>query len=327
MSEAAEHQMRWRSTASRAALQLRARTLATVRQFFAARNVLEVTTPVMVRAAVTDIHLASARIVLPGDESAARFLHTSPEYAMKRLLASGVGDIYQICQVVRGFERGRLHNCEFTLLEWYRIGWSLEQLIDEIHMLLETVFERRWAVERVTYQRAFEQALDIDPLEAPIGTLRQCASELGLADADAQHLSRDSLLDFLLTARIASELGQNKLSFVHRYPASQAALARLDPADPRVALRFELYLNGIELANGFDELGERALQEARFEADLRLRSEHRLPAVRIDERLLAALDAGLPPCCGVALGFDRLLMLVGGLEKIDAVLSFPDEIA
>ena len=162
----------WRPAASRAALQQRARALAQIRQFFATLAVLEVATPVMVRAAVTDLHLASARVVLPGDEANARFLHTSPEYAMKRLLASGSGDIYQICQVVRGFERGRLHNSEFTLLEWYRQGATLEQLMEEVHALVELVAGRGLPVERLTYAQAFERLLSLDPLEATLETLR-----------------------------------------------------------------------------------------------------------------------------------------------------------
>jgi len=317
----------WRPAASRVALQQRARALAQVRQFFAARAVLEVTTPMMVRAAVTDVHLASARVVLPGDEANARFLHTSPEYAMKRLLANGSGDIYQICQVVRGFERGRLHNSEFTLLEWYRQGATLEQLMEEVHALIELVSGRSLRVESLTYTQAFERLLSLDPLEATLETLRGHAVQLGLCAHDAPVLHRDALLDFLLTAAVAPHLGQGNLTFLHRYPASQAALARLDPADRRVALRFEAYLQGIELANGFDELADPAQQRERFECDLRERQKLGLPAVRVDERLLAALAAGLPACCGVALGLDRLVMLAGAYQQIDSVLSFPDELA
>jgi lysyl-tRNA synthetase class 2 len=317
----------WRPAASRAAVQQRARALAQIRQFFAARAVLEVTTPVMVRAAVTDLHLASARVVLPGDEANARFLHTSPEYAMKRLLASGSGDIYQICQVVRGFERGRLHNSEFTLLEWYRQGATLEQLMEEVHALVELVAGRRLPLERLTYAQAFERLLSLDPLEATLETLRGRAVELGFCARDAHRLHRDALLDFLLTAAVGPHLGQGNLTFLHRYPASQAALARLDPADRRVALRFEAYFQGIELANGFDELTDPAQQRERFECDLRERQKHGLPAGHVDERLLAALAAGLPACCGVALGFDRLVMLAGAYQQIDSVLSFPDELA
>jgi len=317
----------WQPTASREALELRAAMLSRIRRFFADRAVLEVTTPIVVRAPVTDVHLSSAHVTLPGDESAPRFLHTSPEYAMKRLLASGSGDIYQICPVVRGHERGRLHNPEFTLLEWYRTGFSLLDLMREVQALIEAVVELPRPARFVSYADAFQNTLRLDAHHAPLDTIRACALERGLSAADTRILGRDALLEFLLSTVIAPGLGRGALTFLHRYPASQAALARLDPEDPRVALRFELYLDGIELANGFDELPDRAEQQARFEADLRERRARGLPALRIDERLLAALDHGLPRCCGVALGIDRLLMCAGGFAHIDSVLSFPDESA
>ena len=317
----------WQPAASHEALELRARALGRIRAFFSARAVLEVTTPVMVRAPVTDVHLSSASVTLPGDESAQRFLHTSPEYAMKRLLASGSGDIYQICPVVRGHERGRLHNPEFTLLEWYRTGFTLMDLMQEVHSLVETVLERACTARFVTYAEAFREGVGLDALGDPDGALRARARSLGLSAADSRILGRDALLDYILSVAIAPELGRGELTFLHRYPASQAALARLDPEDARVALRFELYLDGIELANGFDELSDRAEQQSRFEADLRERRTRGLPALRIDERLLAALDHGLPRCCGVALGIDRLLMCAGRFAQIDSVLTFPDETA
>jgi lysyl-tRNA synthetase class 2 len=244
---------------------------------------------------------------------------------MKRLLAGGVGDIYQICHVMRGFERGRLHNAEFTLVEWYRMGWTLEALMDEVEALARALLGPRstdFASARLTYREVFRQHLDIDPFEASLATLAAAARAAGFVGDSAD---RDELLELLMSVRIGPVLGRGALTFVHGYPASQAALARLDPADPRAAQRFELYCNGIELANGFHELADAHEQRARFEQDgaarVRLGLEHAPP----DERLLAALAAGLADCSGVALGFDRLVMLAAGAARIDEVIPFPIE--
>ena len=320
----------WRPTASREMLQLRAGLLARARGFFAARGVLEVDTPVVVNAPVTDVHIHSARVTL---ETAAPdpgmrqpfFLHTSPEYAMKRLLAAGSGDIYQICHVVRSLERGRLHNAEFTLIEWYRTGCSLDALMDEVEALVRELLGPAGAArarERVSYGETFRRALALDPFTASLEELAAHARAAGFAGASAD---RDELLELLMGARIGPELGRSALTFVHGYPASQAALARLDPDDPRAARRFELYADGVELANGFHELASADEQRRRFERDLQERRRLGLPEAGIDERLLAALEAGLPDCSGVALGFDRTVMLAAGATRIDAVLPFPTE--
>ncbi|MGH8201571.1 MAG: EF-P lysine aminoacylase EpmA [Steroidobacteraceae bacterium] len=320
----------WRPTASREMLQLRAALLARARAFFAARGVLEVDTPVVVNAPVTDVHIHSARVMFEaaaGEEATRQpyFLHTSPEYAMKRLLAAGAGDIYQICHVVRALERGRLHNAEFTLIEWYRAGYSLAALMSEVEALVRELLEgalAATAAERVTYREAFLQALALDPFTAPIADLADHARRAGFGGATTD---RDELLELLMGTVVGPRLGQRKLTFVHAYPASQAALARLDPHDPRAAQRFELYCNGIELANGFHELASAPEQRARFEHDVAERRRRDLPVTALDERLLAALTAGLPDCSGVALGFDRTLMLAAAAERIDAVLPFPIE--
>jgi elongation factor P--(R)-beta-lysine ligase len=354
----------WRPTATRAMLEQRATLLARARRFFADGGVLEVDTPIVVNAPVTDVHIHSARVDLeapaptqPGSSPSQAaeaprpyFLHTSPEYAMKRLLVAGSGDIYQICHVVRGFERGRLHNAEFTLIEWYRTGFSLEDLMNEVdalvRVLLGPVATGRRS-ERITYREAFVRALQLDPLAASLSELRQVALRLGFqsghassnipAGADGQPArmasngpasgepQRDELLDFLMGAVIGPHLGANALTFVHSYPASQAALARLDPHDPRVAQRFELYCSGVELANGFHELASAAEQRARFERDLAERRHLSLPVFPPDELLLAALESGLPECSGVALGFDRTLMVATAAKTIDEVLAFPTE--
>jgi lysyl-tRNA synthetase class 2 len=320
----------WRPRATRARLVQRAALLARAREFFAARGVLEVDTPLVVNTPVTDVHIHSASVQLAAVTLAQRtpppphYLHTSPEYAMKRLLAAGSGDIYQICHVVRGFECSRLHNPEFTLIEWYRLGATLEALMQEVEALVRSLLgdaATGRAGERLSYREAFSRELGLDPLSASVAQLADAAQPLGFR-ADA-HTTRDTWLELLMANRIGPRLGANALTFVYGYPASQAALARLDTRDPGTALRFELYCDGIELANGFHELAAAAEQRARFERDNAERRRRGLPVAAPDERLLAALEAGLPDCAGVALGFDRTLMLASGAGEIEEVLAFP----
>jgi len=329
----------WRPTATRARLEQRASLLGRARRFFAARGVLEVDTPMLVNTAVTDVHIHSARAHLAvaagsqvPDASHSYFLHTSPEYAMKRMLAAGSGDIFQICHVVRGLERGRLHNAEFTLIEWYRIGLRLDDLMSEVEALVREllgVSGVRRAGERISYRAAFVRELGLDPFTAQLGELRSVAQQLGFTTAaaatSADSEQRDELLELLMAALVGPRLGRGALTFVHGYPATQAALARLDPHNPGTALRFELYCEGLELANGFHELASAAEQRARFEHDIEERRRRGLPTSPIDERLLAALAAGLPDCTGVALGFDRTLMLAAGATHIEEVLAFPTD--
>ena len=322
-------------------LEQRAVLLARARRFFADGGVLEVDTPMVVNAPVSDVNIHSALVdlgapltgagagqaVAAGSAEARRpfFLHTSPEYAMKRLLAAGSGDIYQICHVVRGFERGRFHNAEFTLVEWYRLGFTLDDLMNEVDALVRALLgpvASGHASERITYREAFLRELQLDPFMASLAELGQAAQKSGFAGTTAH---RDELLDFLMGAVVGPRLGANALTFVHGYPATQAALARLDPNDPRAALRFELYCEGVELANGFNELASATEQRARFTHDIAERRRMGLPAFPPDEFLLAALEAGLPECSGVALGFDRTLMLATGAKTIDEVLPFPTE--
>ena len=326
--------MGWRPTATQDALRLRARLLERTRRFFAARDVLEVETPLLARRGVTDLHLHSLTTrcaAVPGR----LFLQTSPEYAMKRLLAAGSGDVFQICKAFRDGERGSRHNHEFTMLEWYRLGFDHHRLMDEVAELLTALLDPeglagatrpaalRYGPEHRTYRRLFEEALGLDPLHAPTAELIDAAGD----DASAAGDDRDDLLSLLLVRDVEPRLPRDRLVFVHDYPPSQAALARLVP-DERgdlVAARFEAYLNGLELANGFDELGDAAEQRQRFESDRRRRAERDLPDVEIDDRLLAALTAGLPACAGVAVGFDRVVMLAVGAETIADVLAFPIE--
>jgi lysyl-tRNA synthetase class 2 len=318
----------WRPTATRASLERRAAMRAAMRQFFADRAVLEVETPAVVRAPVTDLHLQSARVEL-GD-GLPYWLHTSPEYAMKRLLAAGSGDIWQACHVVRGgAERGRQHNPEFTLVEWYRLGLPMAALAAETAAFVDALCVAAGAPARafqsLGYRDALRQHAGVDPLEDDDDALRRAVVPLGLDAPTRAAATRDDLLDLLVALRVGPALGHGRLCAVTHYPASQAALARLDPADPRLALRFELYGDGIELANGFEELADAREQAARFAADNAARRARGLEPQPADSRLLAALESGLPACSGVAVGFDRVAMLATGARTIDEVLTFPLE--
>ena len=321
----------WRPRATRARLAERAALLAATRDFFGARGLLEVETPMLVGAAVTDTHLESvpARVGVR-----TMYLHTSPEYAMKRLLAAGSGDIWQLCRVARGDERSRLHNPEFTLLEWYRCGWPMAQLVAEVATLLDALCACAGTAPRPLvmrrYDAAFRDLFGLDPLTASDAALASLAREAGLEmpGGPANHAgapTRDDLLDFLVGAKLGPTLGRGEWLALTHWPASQAALARLDPDDPRTALRFEVYADGIELANGFEELADPREQTARFAADNAARRRRGLPQHAPDERLLAALAAGLPPCSGVAVGFDRAVMVATGARSIDDVIAFTTE--
>lgn len=319
----------WRPTATPQALRLRATLLARLREFFAARGVLEVETPLMSRATVTELHLASFLVSAPDQiASPQRFLQTSPEFAMKRLLAAGSGPIYQVCKAFRAGEAGRRHNPEFTLVEWYRPGLDHRQLMDEVAALLSALladFVECGAAQFVSYQEALRRYAGIDPLAADAAELRAAARQHGIdvAPGLAQE-DRDAWLDLLLTQLVEPQLPRGRPLFVYDYPASQAALACLSAEDARVAERFELYFNGLELANGFHELCDPLQLRARFEHDQARRRAAGLAPVAIDQRLLDALAHGLPPCAGVALGFDRVVMLAAGASHIDQVLAFPD---
>ncbi len=313
----------WRPTASLEALRLRAGVLAQIRAFFAERGVLEVETPLLAAAPVTDLHLHALRSRYRGPDAhrgVDLFLQTSPEFAMKRLLAAGSGPIYQLGKAFRNGEAGAKHNPEFTILEWYRPGWDHHRLMDEVDDLLQVVLGAGTA-ERLTYGAAFERFAAIDPHRATHGELEMLVAEAGVRDPAG--LRRDDLLDLILTHRIEDRLGRGRPSFVHDYPASQASLARVRAGDPPLAERFEVFYEGVELANGYHELADASEQRRRFEADLEGRRAEGLPEVPVDERLLAALEHGLPDCAGIALGIDRLVMLAAGARNIADVLAFP----
>jgi lysyl-tRNA synthetase class 2 len=305
-------------------LRLRAELLAHARHFFAERGVLEVDTPALIHHAVTEPNLHSAEVRLPG-HPAPLFLHTSPEYAMKRLLAAGSGDIYQIAHVFRGEERSRLHNAEFTLIEWYRCGLSMQQLMLETAQLAAALLALPTGApaQQLHYTEAFERELGCDVLTADEASVLALARARGLDAHAAALCTRAELLDWLMGSVIGPRLGQQGLCLLHHYPAAQAALARLDPQNARLALRFELYYRGVELANGFEELADAAEQRQRFQIEQRERERRSLPPRDIDEALLAALAHGLPPVSGAALGFDRVLMLRAGASELSEVLPFP----
>jgi lysyl-tRNA synthetase class 2 len=306
-----------------ARLQQRADALARLRGFFAARKVLEVQTGLLVRHAVTDPNIESFAV----DADEVRFLHTSPEYAMKRLLAAGSGDIYQVCPVFRAGERGPWHSPEFTLVEWYRLGFGLEALMRETSELVRLLLAPRLTPaaepELLSYAAAFARELDIDVFAVPLAQLARHAEAAGLAASSVAGASRDELLDFLIATSLGPRLGHGRLTCLHHYPASQAALAQLDATDPRTALRFELYAEGVELANGFVELGDADEQRRRFAADNATRARSGQRQFAVDALLLAALEQGLPACAGVAVGLERILMLASGATSIDEVLALP----
>ncbi|ELN6933669.1 elongation factor P--(R)-beta-lysine ligase [Vibrio navarrensis] len=319
----------WQPTASIPQLRQRAALIARIRQFFAQRNVLEVDTPAMSHATVTDVHLHTfqTQFVGPGyAQGSPLFLMTSPEFHMKRLLAAGSGCIYQLGKAFRNEENGRYHNPEFTMLEWYRVGFDHHQLMDEMDDLLQLVLQCG-AAERMTYQQAFLTVLGVCPLEGTMAELKSVAARLGLSDIAEAEEDRDTLLQLLFSIGVEGKIGQQVPAFVYDFPASQAALAKINPNDPRVADRFEVYFKGIELANGFHELDNAQEQLRRFEQDNRKRVEMGLAEQPIDYHLIAALQSGLPECAGVALGVDRLIMLALECDHIDQVTAFPFPIA
>ncbi len=307
------------------ALALRARLNARVRAFFLERGVLEVETPILSAAGNTEPNIESFAAAFSGHADAGpreRWLRTSPEHALKRLLAAGVGDCYELGRVFRNGEAGQRHNPEFTMLEWYRVGWDHERLMEEaceVVRLALALVGREAATVRFTYRELFRQALGVDPFATTDEALR---AALGDVRIDPAGLSRDDWLDLLLTHRVQPAFPADRITLVHDFPATQCALARIRAGDPPVAERFELYLGASELANGYHELRDAAEQRARFVNDnlrRRARGQQEMP---VDEHLLATL-ASMPPCAGVALGIDRLLMAMLGTDAIGDVIAFP----
>lgn len=306
-----------------AALRQRAALNALIRAFFAERDVLEVETPILSAAGNTEPNIDSFHTRFSGHVdagSAQRWLRTSPEYPLKRLLAAGVGDCYELGRVFRNGEAGGRHNPEFTLLEWYRVGWDHHRLIEETAALVLAALglvQRTATLRVIDYRGLYQQALEIDPFDA---SLEQLQAPLGQIRIDADGLTRDDWLDLLMTHCIQPGFDDDTMTVVHDWPASQAALARVRPGKPPLAERFELYLGAVELANGYHELNDAAEQRARFERDLATRRARGDVLPPLDEPLLAALP-GLPDCAGVAVGVDRLLMALNRTPRIADVLA------
>ena len=318
----------WRPTATLDVLRLRAELLARARRYFDSTGTLEVETPALVLAPVTDVHLDALRVVDDGSAgTTVGFLQTSPEYAMKRLLCAGAPDIYQVCHVFRASERGRRHNPEFTMIEWYRLGIDHHALMRDVEALIRTLLAGGRATPPsvfVSYRDAFGAVLGLDPLDAAVEDLAAALArrDVPLPGSMRAAPARDDVLDLAMGTVVAGSFATDRLTFLYDFPASQAALAQVHGD---VAARFEAFWGPLELANGFHELGVATEQRARFEADRAERHAKGQPDRSIDERFLAALAHGLPACAGVALGFDRLVMVASGAGSIDDVIAFPCE--
>ncbi|WP_288995516.1 EF-P lysine aminoacylase EpmA [uncultured Psychrobacter sp.] len=324
--------------------QQRAHFMNKVRQFFAARHVLEVQTPLLSQAGNTDTFLQSvAAAVTYQDKPRTYYLHTSPEFAMKRLLASWQVPIYQICPVFRDNEIGVRHNIEFTMLEWYQPHYSLEDMAAELGALLEALYGHAVVLSHYRYVDAFMDFVGIHPLTASLATLQAVAEDKGLMGFDfnaginkaekndagqSEKSIRQSWLDLLFSHVVEPNLGHDLPTLIIEYPPATAALAKtaVDKEGNTVAKRFELYINGIEIANAYDELADGPALRQRFEQDNERRQQHGLPAMPIDEHLLAASDA-LMPCSGIAVGIDRLLMVTIGARSLEEVIAFPSGLA
>lgn len=349
--------MDWRPTASLIHLHLRATILAKIRTFFAERQVLEVETPLLSHATVTDVHLHSFKtdytlqpLLIPpyqgennvsppaqkknnlvppdkgGKGGSMLYLQTSPEFAMKRLLAAGSGPIYQITKAFRNEgELGRFHNPEFTMLEWYRPGFNHHDLMDEVDDFLQLILQTAPA-ERSSYAEAFAHYADLNPHTISLADLKNRTQQLIPELININQYDHTSCLHLILSHIIEPQFGQhNRPTFLYDFPVAQAALARIRPDNPPVAERFEVYLAGIELANGFHELADAQEQRQRFINDLSHRQTMGYPTVPVDEHLLAALQHGLPNCAGIALGIDRLIMLAAKANTLAEVMSFSFE--
>jgi lysyl-tRNA synthetase class 2 len=307
----------WRPTATATQLKARACLLQDIRDYFSGRNVMEVETPLISMAGNTDPEIQSVRT----DTGA--YLRTSPEFALKRLLCAGSGDIFELGRVFRAGESGRSHNPEFTLLEWYRTGFSYHQLMDEVAVLVRHCGHGKfdhWPQEKLSYRQLFLRYLALDPFTADAGVLSETAKKHGINDIE---LGRRQWLDLLISHVIQPALAKECLTFVYDFPADQAALARIRPENPPLAERFELYLGSSELANGYQELTDAIEQRRRFDADNAQREKRGQTINKVDHRLICALEHGLPECAGVALGVDRLLMAISGVGVMSEVMAFP----
>ena len=312
----------WKSGASIGALKRRAQMMASIRRFFSQRFVLEVEVPLLSSSTVTDINLESISAEVSGSKG---YLQTSPEYFMKRLLASGIGDIYSMSKAFRDGEVGKKHNPEFTMLEWYRCGWDEHQLIDEVIDLISSVISTPENVTRditkISYTDCFVDHLGFDPQDVDLNRLREIAA--GLASGSWFEEARANCLDLIFSLKVEPQLPLG-IAIIYDYPECQAALAQIgvNSTGQKVSRRFEVFLNRVEVGNGYLELTDADEQRSRFNRDCINREKSKKSPVNIDTKLLAALEAGLPSCAGVAIGVDRLLMSESESRSIDEVVSF-----
>lgn len=319
----------WQPTASLEMLKIKARLLSKLRAFFADKDIIEVQTPIISQAGNTEPTIES--FIIQEHENSNHtiqpsFLNTSPEFAMKRLLAAGMGSIYQVTPAFRQDEQGKKHNPEFTLLEWYRIDFDHHALMGEVNSLIRFVAKEFLKLERsefFSYQDAMIKYADVDPFNATIEELKAATVKAGVDVIGMDDVNCDTWLDLLMSHVVEKNLPLNCPVFIYDYPASQAALAKIRKGSPDVAERFELYINGMELANGFHELSNAKEQSERFHHDQDYRKEHGLQGIPMDHHLIAALNHGLPDCAGVAIGLERLLMVLTGADHIEKVLTFP----
>lgn len=308
----------WQPTASLDSLRIRAQIFSKIRNFFNERGVLEVETPLLSQHTVTDLYIDSFKTIYKnGSKEQAYYLQTSPEYAMKRLLAAGSGSIFQICKAFRNGESGHQHNPEFSMLEWYRTGFNHHDLMNEVDIFLQTIMHAPRA-SRISYEELFLNTFNINPHDCELNELQALIKKHKI-NLSTSTKDKDTLLQLLLTHYIEPTLGLNEPLFLYDFPASQAALAKINN---HVAERFEVYIEGIELANGFHELTDPTEQLQRFQAEQNSRKNVDDNQLEIDKRLIQAMQHGLPDCAGVALGLDRLLMLMSKANHIEEIISF-----
>ena len=328
-----QKQAQWMPACDIEHLRLRATVLSAIRTFFEQRSVLEVETPLLCHATGTDPQLdffSSNYHCVPnnkGIKNKEMFLQTSPEFAMKRLLAAGSGSIFQICKAFRNGESGRLHNPEFSILEWYRLGFNLDQLMAEVAELLVQLMKNHCHIEsvhKVSYSELFEQVTGLNPLVFCQKSYARYASENAIGDAVSICENDHAMwLDFMFSFKVQPVLANHQIAMVYGYPAIQSSLARINQDNPLIADRFEVFINGVEIGNGFFELSDAKEQERRFDQEISSRCTKGLPAVEKDKRFLEALQFGLPDCSGIALGLDRLLMMIANVETLNDVIAFP----
>ncbi|MCD1279531.1 MULTISPECIES: EF-P lysine aminoacylase EpmA [Psychrobacter] len=333
------HKPSYAPTMTLAMAQQRAQFINRIRQFFIERHVLEVQTPLLSQAGNTDTFLQSvAAQVTYQDKPRTYYLHTSPEFAMKRVLASWQVPIYQICPVFRDNEIGIRHNIEFTMLEWYQPNYSLADMASEVGALLEVLYGYPIVMNHYRYVDAFMDFVGIHPLTASLSALQAVAEDKGLLGfdfnseascaTDSEQDRRQSWLDLLFSHAVEPNLGHDLPTLIVEYPPATAALAKtaLDKEGNEIAKRFELYIKGVEIANAYDELADGQALRERFEKDNQLRERHQLPPMPIDEHLITASDE-LIPCSGIAVGIDRLLMVITGASSLEEVICFPSGLA